>query len=59
MMAATGSSRHERNDGRTLTPVPDEISTRSGAERMLTVVSRLREFGILVALAPWWSSSAC
>ena len=32
-------------------PVADEISAHSGVERMLTVVSRLREFGILVALA--------
>jgi rhamnose transport system permease protein len=36
---------------RALEPVAEELATRSGVERMLTVVSRLREFGILVALA--------
>jgi rhamnose transport system permease protein len=37
--------------GRTLTPVPEEAPVRSGVESMLVVVSRLREFGIVVALA--------
>jgi rhamnose transport system permease protein len=36
---------------RTLAPVRGEVPGRSGVERMVTVVTRLREFGILVALA--------
>jgi len=33
------------------TPIHEQVSARAGAERMLMVISRLREFGILVALA--------
>jgi rhamnose transport system permease protein len=37
--------------GRIVSSATEEVSTRSGAESMLVVISRVREFGILVALA--------